>query len=70
MNPYSYVKYLARKTNIVATEETVQKRRELCASCEHRRVEAFTETALCDLCGCVIKWKTSAGNQSCPIKKW
>ena len=70
MNPYSYVKYLAKKANPIATDEIIQKRRDICQSCEHRRVEHVTQTPLCDKCGCVIKWKTAASGQSCPEKKW
>lgn len=68
MNPLDYARHLASK--VVMTGADKQKRIDICNACDQRKVEAFTGTVLCNKCGCVISWKTSLVDQSCPLGKW
>lgn len=65
MNPLSFA-----KAKVLADDTLVRNRRAQCDACDKRKVEAFTQTVLCDECGCVIKAKTMLKHASCPLKKW
>jgi hypothetical protein len=39
-------------------------RMKICKSCE------FFSSGKCDLCGCVLKFKTKMETEKCPINKW
>ena len=49
-----------------ASEEVIEERRAICASCNKYR--SFTNT--CSECGCVIALKTTVKIFECPLKKW
>jgi hypothetical protein len=46
------------------SDSDVQKRREICAGCEH------LSGGRCKKCGCFLKIKTLMRSQHCPIGKW
>lgn len=48
----------------VATEETIQKRIELCTLCPARTDD------VCGVCGCPVADKAALGGSECPLKKW
>lgn len=43
-------------------------RQEICKQCEHYKTVIGVKT--CEVCGCVIRWKTQLKNAECPIGKW
>lgn len=47
-----------------ASQETVQKRIDICNSCDKQTL------GICTKCGCVILLKTKKKNSVCPINKW
>ena len=49
------------------TDET-NKRRQICKTCEHNI--KFGGTRICDLCGCIIKSKTTVESEKCLMNKW
>jgi len=51
-----------------AYDAEVEKRRELCGSCENKTTVAGVD--LCSLCLCVIRGKTALRGAHCPINKW
>ena len=58
------VKAAVTGEKILAPEEEVKRRLEICRTCEH-----FTGTT-CRLCGCLLKFKTKLETEACPIGKW
>ena len=50
----------------LADDETVQKRRDICAVCE-----SYDHTRnRCRKCGCMLRPKTAFAGSKCPIDKW
>lgn len=47
-------------------EDVVEKRIEICRSCEH----FIKDSQRCNLCGCFMNWKTRLTSAHCPIDKW
>lgn len=50
---------------IVASSDTIQKRINICKSCEH----AMSKNR-CKICGCFLDVKTGLKTESCPLDKW
>lgn len=46
----------------------VIERRNICNSCEHNKTIIGIKT--CEVCGCVIHWKTQVKNTECPVGNW
>jgi hypothetical protein len=61
----------AVKTNgiIMAPDDIVRKRWELCFSCEHFNNDSVIPSR-CMKCGCGMKLKTRLQAAKCPIGKW
>jgi hypothetical protein len=51
-------------SEILAPEEVVQKRLEICDGCEHKKL------GICTKCGCIIAAKTRSVHAECPLQKW
>ena len=51
---------------IFATDEIATIRYDTCKSCEYYKPARDK----CDLCGCVMRYKTKASIFHCPINKW
>lgn len=49
-------------------DDYIVERRNLCHQCEHYKTIIGVKT--CEVCGCVIRWKTQLKNSECPIGKW
>jgi hypothetical protein len=49
-------------------EDFVQNRRDICNSCEHKKVVIGAN--ICDKCGCSIWAKSMIPAFKCPIGKW
>ena len=47
-----------------ASKERIASRREICGSCRHNKIGS------CQLCGCVIRFKTIFASSFCPDKRW
>ena len=41
-----------------------RKRMKICKACD------FLSSGKCDICGCVVKYKTKMDTEECPIHKW
>lgn len=51
---------------ILASEELIKTRLDMCNECHHISEDKKT----CTLCGCVLEFKTKANSASCPVRKW
>ncbi len=40
----------------------------ICQSCEHKSVHKVLD--LCNLCGCLLKFKSKLPTERCPLRKW
>jgi len=58
------VKAVATGQEVIVSDEEVQRRLLICATCE------FFTGATCRLCGCLIKFKTKLTTERCPVGKW
>ena len=50
---------------LVASPDVVEKRWNICKSCPHLR-----KVKICDVCNCIMPFKTKLKKASCPIGKW
>lgn len=57
---------------VLASNETINKRWDICYDCEHLLKEPVSEIIpyRCKLCGCGMKMKVRFAASQCPIKKW
>lgn len=62
-----------------ASKEVIEDRRNKCRECpeatrndklKDRPSKGLTSWSQCRLCSCVIKWKTMAKDETCPLNKW
>lgn len=49
-------------------DEVVKKRREICNSCEHKKI--LMGAKICGKCGCSIWAKSAIPSFKCPLDKW
>lgn len=54
----------------LVSEEQLQKRLEICRSCEKFDATALNGTGRCVLCGCSTALKLKMATEKCPIDKW
>lgn len=54
------------------TPEVLAERQAICASCPHSKkfLKKLTNLSQCDLCKCIIKWKTRLATEECPDGRW
>jgi hypothetical protein len=54
----------------IVDEETLNKRKEVCRTCEFWNSEALGGTGRCKKCGCSTWAKLRMATEKCPIGKW
>lgn len=54
---------------IVVSDETYQKRLDICRACEFIRILPVVGEQ-CQKCGCMMKVKAKIAHVKCPIDKW
>lgn len=42
----------------------IKRRRKICKECQ------WNNHGICDVCGCILKWKTASPNEKCAMNKW
>jgi hypothetical protein len=55
---------------LIATEEDVKKRLDICSTCEWWDSAALNKTGRCKKCGCSTWAKLRMATEQCPIGKW
>lgn len=50
-------------------QEVAYPRLKICAQCEHNKV-LFRFGNYCNICGCLLKSKTTVLDEKCPMNKW
>lgn len=67
MNLVSVAKALASGA---ATQDVIEKRREICRACEFRIPGKDGDLGRCGVCGCPLTNKTKFVRSTCPKGKW
>jgi hypothetical protein len=63
---YAFFAVIVNNNNIVSTDKTQEKRKEICLKCP-----SFDEnSSSCNICGCFIPDKITKPSERCPIDKW
>lgn len=62
------VKHAAETGQILADDETIKKRKNICSKCDHLTGAGHAQR--CKLCGCFVGMKAALVGANCPAKKW